>query len=121
MGDNVTTGRFEPDIEQIANEIVVSVHDCDQLRRVMARVCANHDAKTLREAAWCAMTTLTCEVQSAMDRFDNLQWAIGAELGPEAMGGMSICSINRDWFRIRLTELEGQTPPPPRSHQLEWW
>jgi len=67
------------------------------------------------------MTTLTCEVQSAMDRFDNLQWAIGAELGPEAMGGMSICSINRDWFRIRLTELEGQTPPPPRSHQLEWW
>jgi hypothetical protein len=119
MGGNVITGRHETDIEKLADEIVASVHDCGQLRTVMARICANHDRQTLRDAAWCAMTTLTCEVQSAMDRFDNLQWAIGVELGPEAMGGMSVCSVNRDWFRMGL---EGATPPPPpRSHLLEWW
>lgn len=37
MTDNVITVRFGPDIEKLANEIVASVHDHDQLRTTMAR------------------------------------------------------------------------------------
>ena len=106
MGE-VVTGKFELDIDKLAGELQASVHDLDQLRAAMARIRADHGSDALCKVAWHASKKLSRKVTAAMDTFDNLQWAIGAEIGPDAMGGLSINSICGDTFRP-------EHPPRPR-------
>jgi hypothetical protein len=108
MGE-VVTGKFEFNIDKLVEELQASVHNLDQLRAVMVRIRADHGSDTLNEAVWCASKRLRRGVAAAMEAFDNLQWAIGTEIGPQAMGGLQINSMmSRDSFR------PGCPPPPSR-------
>jgi hypothetical protein len=108
MGE-VVTGKFEPDIDKLAGELQASVHDLDQLRAVMVRIRADHGSDVLCEVAQRASKGIFRAVLAAIDAFDNLHWAIGAEIGPDAITrSFEIRSISRDSFRPEC--------PPPSRH-----
>jgi hypothetical protein len=98
MGE-VVTGKFEPDIDKLAGELQASVHNLDQLRAVMVRIRADHGSDVLYKAACHASRGLMRGVVAAMDALDSLQWAVGVEVGPHAMGSLQINSgVSRDSF-----------------------
>jgi hypothetical protein len=99
MGE-VVTGKFEPDIDKLAEELQASVHNLDQLRAVMVRIRGDHGSEVLYKAACHASRGLMRGVVAAMDTLDNLHWAIGTEIGPHAVGSLQINSqVSRDSFR----------------------
>jgi hypothetical protein len=107
MGE-VVTGKFEFDIDKLAGELQASVHNLDQLRAAMVRIRGDHGSEVLYKAACHASRGLMRGVVAAMDALDSLQWAIGVEVGPHAMGSLEINSgVSRDSF-------DPKNPPRPR-------
>jgi hypothetical protein len=110
MGE-VVTGKFELNIDQLAGELQASVHDLDQLRAAMVRIRADHGSDVLYKVACRASKGLMRGVVAAMDALDNLQWAIGTEIGSHAIHSLQINSgVCRDSF---------DPEHPPRS-RVDW-
>jgi hypothetical protein len=105
MGE-VVMGKFKPNIDKLAEELQASVHSLDQLRAAMVRIRADHGSEVLCEVAQCASKGLRRGIFAALDAFDNLQWAIGAEITPYVMTSFRVNSIDRDSFH---------SEHPPRS------
>src|SRR5262245_5586478 len=103
----VITAKFEFSVDGLAEELRANARDLERLRAIMARIRADHGSDVLRRAAWRATRELTRGIMAAVDLYDNLQWTIGVEIGPDPRGGCTINSITRHAF-------DPDHPPRPR-------